>query len=259
MKLKSRWKYLWSKKLILTAYVLLVAIITAVFVNIPINTYKNASILDQGVTSIRGTSMMPTFNDSAVLYTKPAEFTRGSIVVSQFPSGSKYSSAEDMALLKRIVGLPGEIVEITEDGILIDGDLLDEPYTNNANYTLARENEVNEIILSDNEYFLLGDNRENSFDSRHIGAIKGTLFLYSVTTEPNEYTQHLINKYTTLSIGMFVILTVLNCTLFFLLSSEKFIALFQQKQKKIKVPTKTVQKSAQYASKSKTKKHKKKK
>lgn len=259
MKLKSRWKYLWSKKLIFIVYVLLIAAITTIFVNIPINVYKNASILEQGVTSIRGNSMQPTFNDGDVLYTKPAEFTRGSIVVADFPDNTKYSTSNNLALLKRVIGLPGEIVEITEDGFLINGEPLDEPYTNNKNKTLARENEYNEIILSDNEYYLVGDNRENSFDSRHLGAVQGTLFLYSVTTEPNEYTQHLINKYTTLGIGMFAILTTLNCVLFFLLSSEKFIAVFKKKQKEITVPTKTVQKSAQYASKNKTKKHKKKK
>lgn len=259
MKLKSRWKYLWSKKLILIAYVLLIAAITIVFVNIPINIYKNASILDQGVTSIRGNSMLPTFKDGDVLYTKPAEFERGAIVVADFPNNSKYSSATNLPLLKRVIGLPGEIVEITEEGILINGEPLDEPYSDNENKTLARENEYNEIILSDNEYFLVGDNRDNSFDSRHLGAIKNTLFLYSVTTEPNEHTQYLTNKYTMLAIGMFAILTILNCVLFFVLSSEKLLTLFQKKQKKIEIPTKKVQKSAQYASKSKTKKHKKKK
>lgn len=259
MKLKTRWKYLWSKKLLLVVYILLIALLTTCFVNIPINKYKNSSILEQGVTSIRGNSMQPTFSDGAVLYTKPAEFERGAIVVAQFPDNSKYSSANNMALLKRVIGLPGEIVEITEDGFLINGEPLDEPYTNNANKTLAKENEHNEIILSDNEYYLVGDNRENSFDSRHLGAVKGTLFLYSVTTEPNEYTQELINKYTTLSITLLVILTVLNSGMFFVFSSEKIMTkLFEKKEKKIQVPTKTVPKNHQNHTK-KNKKHKKKK
>ena len=254
--MKTRINRLWNKPLLFITYILLSCILLGFLTNIPSYVYKNASILEQGITSIRGTSMVPTFNDSEVLYTKPAEYTRGAIVVSQFPSGSKYSSDNDMALLKRIVGLPGEIVEITEEGIKINDVLLDEPYTDTAQYTLAKENEVNEIILSDNEYFLVGDNRQNSFDSRHIGAVNGALFMYSVTTEPNEWTEQVRTKFISLAVTMWIVAIGLIVTLLFVFSSEKFISLFEKKKKEIHVPTKVVRHSKSNSSK---KKHKKKK
>lgn len=77
--------------------------------------------------------------------------------------------------IKRVIGLPGETVEIKSDGLIyIDGQVLKE----NENYTY--EKIVNSgiakkpVTLSDNEYFVLGDNRNNSEDSRfdEIGNVK---------------------------------------------------------------------------------------
>jgi signal peptidase I len=150
-------------------------------------------MMNIGVISIRGDSMTPTMGNNDIAYVKEVEFVRGEIVVAKCPASEKYSITEGTALLKRIVGLPGEIVKITEDGVLINGKLLDESsYTDDQAKTLNDDVEFDEIYLSDREYYLLGDNRTESFDSRHVGEVTESEFLYALTTSPNDYTKNIL-------------------------------------------------------------------
>lgn len=80
-----------------------------------------------------------------------------------------------MTIVKRVIGLPGDTIEITTEGIFINGSLLQEDY-------LPQENKdatfiaggYNSVPLGEDEYYLVGDNRGNSNDSRWFGPVKET-------------------------------------------------------------------------------------
>ena len=85
---------------------------------------------------------------------------RGDVVVVAMAEGSH---------VKRIVGLPGERVVFTGGMLLIDGDRLMEPYLRGLPPYLGLEDA--EFSLAKDEYFVMGDNRPHSTDSRHGGPV----------------------------------------------------------------------------------------
>ena len=125
-------------------------------------------------TVVSGSSMEDTLSDGDNLIVDKISYRfsdpeRYDVVV--FP----YQYEEDTYYIKRIIGLPGETVRIDGSGnIYINEELLDETYGTEAilNAGLASS----EIILGEDEYFVLGDNRNNSTDSRFeaVGNISGS-------------------------------------------------------------------------------------
>ena len=114
-------------------------------------------------TEVIGSSMVPTLEDGNQLITDKITYRfrepeRFDIVV--FPHGPN-----NEYYIKRIIGMPGETVEISEDGtIYSDGEVLEEDY----GYGNTTPQEMSGgITLSEDEYFVLGDNREVSLDSRY--------------------------------------------------------------------------------------------
>jgi len=89
---------------------------------------------------------------------------RGEIIVFEFPDKNLGNSRKDF--VKRVVGLPGETIQIHHGEVLVDGQLLDEPYLNEKGKSNSRE-----ITLGEGEYYVLGDNRNYSNDSRAWGAV----------------------------------------------------------------------------------------
>ena len=125
-------------------------------------------------TSVIGDSMEPAlYNGQEILINrfiyKISSPKRGDVIVF-LPNGNQKTHY----YVKRVMALPGETVQIKNGKVYIDGELLeeDDSYDKIADAGIAE----NEIVLDDNEYFVLGDNRNSSEDSRsgNIGAVDGS-------------------------------------------------------------------------------------
>lgn len=115
-------------------------------------------------TQVQGSSMEPKLSNEDNLIVDKISYRfhdpeRFDIVVFPF----RYE--ENTFYIKRVIGLPGETVRIDEKGnILINGEILEESYGKEVIQSPGRAYE--DIVLADDEYFLMGDNRNNSTDSR---------------------------------------------------------------------------------------------
>ncbi|TCS92836.1 signal peptidase I [Hazenella coriacea] len=111
---------------------------------------------------VDGNSMEPALKNGEV-YTVHKNYStihRGDIVVF-------HSSQEKMDFIKRVIALPGETIEIRDHRVYINGTVLPEPYI--AKYPEIKDIEPTKI--PENSYYVLGDERLYSFDSRQLGPI----------------------------------------------------------------------------------------
>lgn len=121
-------------------------------------------------TSVEGSSMEPTlFNGDQLIVEKFSYYfhdpERYDVIVFPF--------SENVSYIKRIIGLPGDIIQIKNGVVYLNGEIMDEHYGKEEwirEPGLAEE----EIVLNEDEYFVLGDNRNASVDSRkeEVGVIK---------------------------------------------------------------------------------------
>lgn len=123
---------------------------------------------------VRGASMEPTFENKEYLVVDEVSYyfrepKRGEVIVFRYPRDPS------QFFIKRIIGLPGEKVEIYSGRVKIvnpefsDGFTLDEPYLDPPNHFTTPDTK---ITLGSSQYFVLGDNRDFSSDSRIWGTLE---------------------------------------------------------------------------------------
>jgi len=125
---------------------------------------------------VEGSSMLPNYVDQEYLLAEKLSFAlsapkRGDVVIFKYPNNPSIN------YIKRVIGLPGETVEIANNKVTIfnkdhlNGVVLNEDYLPGSTQTLTAENKIFSTNLSGSTYFVMGDNREHSSDSREWGAL----------------------------------------------------------------------------------------
>ena len=118
---------------------------------------------------VEGTSMLPRLHDgerifvNKMIYYHLPPISRGDIIVFWYPDDP------DKSYIKRVIGLPGEMVEVRDGHFRVNGQELNEPYLDpQLNLSHASQPPV---IVKPHYYFVAGDNRDHSYDSRAWGLV----------------------------------------------------------------------------------------
>lgn len=121
---------------------------------------------------VDGESMLPTLHDKDVVFVEKItnltkHFKRGQIIIFD------RNNAEKDILVKRIIGIEGDQIQIKEGKIYLNGEALKEDYLADGTFTAPSQFLANNktYTVEKNHVFVLGDNRENSVDSRILGTI----------------------------------------------------------------------------------------
>lgn len=127
---------------------------------------------------VSGSSMVPNFHDGDYIITNKLSMRfalpqRGEVIILQNPRNT------DQVFIKRVIGLPGEQIKIDRGKVYVNRQVLDEPYlpTNLATPPESFLEEGEEIVVPNGQYFVMGDNRHASSDSREWGPVKLELII----------------------------------------------------------------------------------
>ncbi len=151
-------RHFWAESRLLVRdliFALLIAALVVVFVVQPVK--------------VEGTSMLPRLHDgerifvNKLIYYGLPEIERGDIVVFWYPNDPSKS------YIKRVIGLPGEAVEVRGGRIFVNGQELVEPYLDPRLNVMRGDHPP--VYVKDHYFFVMGDNRDNSSDSRVWGLV----------------------------------------------------------------------------------------
>lgn len=161
-----------------------------------------------------GSSMEPTLSNlsSHMLIALP-NIHRGDIVIID-------SEAVGERIVKRIIGIPGDTIAIQDNAVYLNGEKLDEPY-------IAEEminDDMEPVTLTEDMYFVMGDNRNLSLDSRRIGPVTRKEIRYTLLLE---YQTELV-----ILCALYVYVSIHICDWISLWTAKLLTALYQQKKKR---------------------------
>lgn len=167
-----------AKEILSWVEVIVVAVALAFFID-------NVIIINATVPS--GSMEKTIMTHSRVLGTRFAYWgsktpERGDIVVFQYPIDD--ALGKNTHYIKRVIGLPGETVEIKDGTVYVDDTPISEPYING---TWTTENDGFTFEVPEGEYLMLGDNRNNSNDARYWPAVAMQKGLASTEEEAMQY------------------------------------------------------------------------
>lgn len=139
-----------AKKGFMKLFAIIILVLLIVFVKI--------NVVD--IMSISGNSMHPYISNNGVCIVtkKPKNINRYDVIIA---------IEDKKTIIKRIIACPNDRVQIVDNHIYVNGKMIEQ-----YNYETERGGIAeNEIVLSENEYFVVGDNRKISYDSRDFGSV----------------------------------------------------------------------------------------
>ena len=142
---------------------------------------------------VDGSSMNETFQDGDRVVVNKfmnnfSDYTNGDVIV--------FNATEEDLHIKRIIGKPGDKVQVEDSVIYINGDAYEEPYIDHPFGTRVNEYLVSDLdgeAIPDGQYIVLGDNRTNSQDSRHYGLVDRASIIGEVQVKVWPFSDFTIN------------------------------------------------------------------
>ena len=120
--------------------------------------------------------MAPAIQHDDLILVRAAYYSQNSLTLGDIAL-IQYDQMYPAPLLKRVVGLPGDTISITQGQLFVNSVVQPEPYVseNNTSHPLSRR--ISTQVVPDEHIFVLGDNRDNSYDSRYWGPLPDSVLI----------------------------------------------------------------------------------